>query len=180
MLVDLTKLKANEEVNITTPVSEGRVGAAGLLTPVVEDPPHLFVSNMFPRSMKESTGITGLKQSIKQSLDKGIRLYKSSTLGSYGNLLGNKLTTGLSSITPELSHSTEGDSTRPSKDTKESWESDAVVHIGSMMPLLPLPPRTAQANHRASTKVTEIFQDKNVAGDNSLNDAPPEFRSRPN
>ncbi|KAF8512604.1 hypothetical protein BU17DRAFT_96127 [Hysterangium stoloniferum] len=187
VLVDLMKLKANEEVNITTPVSEGRVGAAGLLTPVVEDPPHLFVSDRFPHSMKESTGITGLKQSIKQLL--------------------------------ELSHSTEGDSTRPSKDTKESWESDAAVHIaksslptvchairneqiaadnhldrmtiwirnvervvedaranfaaGSMTPLPPLPPQTAQANRRASTKVTEIFQDKNVAGDNSLNDAPP-------
>ncbi|KAF8510407.1 hypothetical protein BU17DRAFT_70068 [Hysterangium stoloniferum] len=187
VLVDLTKLKVNEEVNITTPVSEGRVGAAGLLTPVVED--------------------------------KGIRLYKSSALGSYGNLLGNKSTTGLSSVAPELSHSTEGDSTRPSKDTKESWESDAAVHIaksslptvchaiineqiaadnhldrmtiwiwnvervvedaqanfaaGSMTPLLPLPPQTAQANRQASAKVTEIFQDKNAARDNSLNDTPP-------
>ncbi|KAF8512529.1 hypothetical protein BU17DRAFT_69184 [Hysterangium stoloniferum] len=130
VLVDLTNLKVNEEVNITTPVSEGMVDAAGLLTPVVEDPPRLFVSDTFPHSTKESTGITGLKQSIKQSLDKGIRLYKSSALGSYGNLLSNKSTTGLSSVAPELSHSTEGDSTRPSKDTKESWESDAAVHIG--------------------------------------------------
>ncbi|KAF8509014.1 hypothetical protein BU17DRAFT_70601 [Hysterangium stoloniferum] len=142
MLVDLTKLKVNKEVNITTPVSE--------------DPPCLFMSDTFPRSTKESTGITGLKQSIKQLLDKGVWLYKSSALGSYGNLLGNKSTTGLSSVTPELSHSTEGDSTRPSKDTKESWESDAAVHIervvkdaranfaaGSMTPLPPPPPRTA-------------------------------------
>ncbi|KAF8491130.1 hypothetical protein BU17DRAFT_104074 [Hysterangium stoloniferum] len=191
VLVDLTKLKVNEEVNITTPVSEGRVGAAGLLTPMVEDPPCLFVSDMFPCSTKESTGITGLKQSIKQSLDKGVRLYKSSALGSYGNLLGNKSTTDLSSVAPELSHSTEGDSTRLSKDTKESWESDAAVHIervvedaqanfaaGSMTPLPPLPPQTAQANCRASAKVTEIFQDKNVAGDNSLNDAPPVHQRR--
>ncbi|KAF8528527.1 hypothetical protein BU17DRAFT_61186 [Hysterangium stoloniferum] len=191
MLVDLTKLKANKEVNITTPVSEGRVGAAGLLTPVVEDPPCLFMSDTFPRSMKESTGITGLKQSIKHLLENGVWLYKSSALGSYGNLLGNKSTTGLSSVTPELSHSTEGDSTRPSKDTKESWESDAAVHIervvedaranfaaGSMTPLPPPPPWTAQANCRASAKVTEIFQDKNAAGDNSLNDAPPVHQRR--
>ncbi|KAF8510204.1 hypothetical protein BU17DRAFT_98361 [Hysterangium stoloniferum] len=50
---------------------------------------------------------------------------------------------------------------------------------GSMTPLPPLPPWTAQANHRASTKVTEIFQDKNVAGDNSLNDAPPVYDPAP-
>ncbi|KAF8488887.1 hypothetical protein BU17DRAFT_72781 [Hysterangium stoloniferum] len=159
VLVDLTKLKVNEEVNITTPVSEGRMNQTSFRSSVL--------------------------------IHKGVRLYKSSALGSYGNLLGNKSTTDLSSVAPELSHSTEGDSTRLSKDTKESWESDAAVHIervvedaqanfaaGSMTPLPPLPPQTAQANCRASAKVTEIFQDKNVAGDNSLNDAPPVHQRR--
>jgi hypothetical protein len=63
--------------------------------------------------------------------DKGVRLYKSSALGSYSNLLAKQSTGGLSSVAPELSRNQ--DNERFSEDTKESWENDAAVRNGTIV-----------------------------------------------
>lgn len=117
------------------------------LTFPLAESPRLFPNDTFPRCPKESTGIGALKQSIKQSLgesvqsyachvrlidhvpDKGVRMYKSSALGSYSNLLSKQSTGGLSSVAPECSRSRENE--RSSEDTKESWENDAAVRNGT-------------------------------------------------
>ena len=87
MLVDLTTTTANEApvLELTAPILEKVRGEKPQLPPVAEgmhsffgnarlihsfeaDSPRLFPNDTFPRSLKESTGIGALKQSIKQSL----------------------------------------------------------------------------------------------------------------
>ncbi|GJJ13306.1 hypothetical protein Clacol_007558 [Clathrus columnatus] len=182
VLVDLTKVKANEaqSVEVSALPLDRSMKISGSLIPVVEvDPPPGLESRAAHSPNKSSTGISVIRQSIRQS------------------------TSGLSVVAPELSPDNDSSFMHSNEDSRESWENQSVIRnvksslptvrhairneqlaadnrldrmtiwirnvervvedaranfaAGSMAPLPPLPPPTSQGSRKA--RVNEIFPD---------------------
>lgn len=98
--------------------------------------------------------------------DKGLRLYKSSGLGSYSNLPAKQSTGGLSAVAPECSRSR--DNERSSEETKESWENDSAVRNGMELPLSANLKGSLVVAKSSLPVVRHAIRNEQIAADNRL------------